>query len=209
MKQIKKVSTCLMAVGLMTMVAAITASAADPALNGQLVLRPLTPGDVSVYKLPSTTENSGGLSTVGIGTPVYLEAEINSAIPAANIVSVTWTLTNTPPFSTATLTSSPLGTNVPIYDVNARASYQVASRMQLRPDLEGQYTVIASIVTTTNGTTTVSKTITAATYMGVNTCAFCHSGGVQAADKYTPWTNTASCAHLHRRHQWSASGCDW
>ena len=46
MKQTKKVITCLMAVALMTMVAAITASAAAPALNGQLVLRPLTPGDV-------------------------------------------------------------------------------------------------------------------------------------------------------------------
>jgi hypothetical protein len=194
MKQIKQASTSLLAVGLMTLVAAITASAAAPALNGKLVLRPLTPGDVTVYKLPSTTENSGGLTTVGKGTPVYLEAEINSAIPAANIVSVNWTLTNAPQFSVATLTASPLGTNVPIYDVATRASYQVASRMQLRPDLEGQYTVIASIVTTTNGTTNVSRTITAASYMGVNTCAFCHSGGVQAPDKYTPWTNTA---HAH------------
>ena len=198
MKQIKIVSTCLKAVGLMAMVAAITANAATPsgppALNGQLVLRPLTPGDVTIYKLPSTTENSGGLTTVGVGTPIYLEAEMNKVIPAANIVSVTWTLTNAPQFSTAALTASPLGTNIPIYDVNARASYQVASRMQLRPDLEGQYTVIASIVTTTNGTTNVSKTITAATYMGVNTCAFCHSGGVAAPDMYSTWINTA---HAH------------
>jgi len=198
MKQIKIVSTCLKAVGLMTMVAAITANAATPpappALNGQLVLRPVTPGDVTVYKLPSTTENSGGLTTVGVGTPVYLEAEMNKVIPAANIVTVTWTLTNAPQFSTAALTASPLGTNIPIYDVNARASYQVASRMLLRPDLEGQYTVIASIVTTTNGTTNVSQTITAATYMGVNTCAFCHSGGVAAPDMYTPWIKTA---HAH------------
>jgi hypothetical protein len=195
MKKMKKAMTCLTAVGLMTLVAALTASAASPpALNGQLILRPLTPGDVTIYALPSAIENSGGLSTVGIGTPVYLEAEMNIAIPAANIVSVTWALTNAPQFSKATLTSSPLGTNVPIYDVSTRASYQVASRMQLRPDLEGQYTVIASIVTTTNGMTNVSRTITAASYMGVNTCAFCHSGGVQAPDRYTPWTNTA---HAH------------
>jgi hypothetical protein len=193
MKQIKKVSTCLMAVGLMTMVAAITAIAAAPALNGQLVLRPLTPGDVTNYKLPSTIENSGGLTTVGVGTPVYLEAEVNSAIPGANIVSVTWSLTNNAG-SLATFTSSPLGTNVPIYDVNTRSSYQVASRMQLRPDLAGQYTVTASIVTSTNGSTNVSKTITAAFYVGVNTCADCHSGGIMAPDKYTYWTNTA---HSH------------
>ena len=173
--------------------ASAAAPPAPPALNGQLVLRPLTPGDVTIYKLPSTIENSGGLTTVGKGTPVYLEAEINIAIPATT-VSVTWALTNTPQFSTAVLTSSPLGTNVPIYDVSARASVQVASRMQLRPDLEGQYTVIATIVSTSNGTATVSRTITAATYMGVNTCAFCHSGGVQAPDRYTPWTNTA---HAH------------
>ena len=81
MKQNKKAITCLTAVALMTLVAAITASAAAaPALTGQLVLRPLTPGDVTNYKLPSTIENSGGLTTVGIGTPVYLEAEVNSAI---------------------------------------------------------------------------------------------------------------------------------
>ena len=97
MKQTKKAITCLMGVGLITIVAAITASAAaPPALNGQVVLRPLTPGDVTNYKLASTTENSGGLNTVGVGTPVYLEAEVNIAIPATNIVSVTWALTNTP-----------------------------------------------------------------------------------------------------------------
>ena len=122
MKQIKKAITCLMAVGLMTIVAAITASAAaPPALNGQLVLRPLTPGDVTIINFPPPPRIRAGLTTVGIGTPVYLEAEMNIAIPAANIVSVTWALTNTPQFSTATLTSSPLGTNVPVYDVSARA----------------------------------------------------------------------------------------
>ena len=115
MKQNKKTITCLTAVALMTLVAAITASAASPpTLTGQLVLRPLTPGDVTNYKLPSTIENSGGLTTVGIGTPVYLEAEVNIAIPASNIISVTWTLTNTPQFSTAALASSPLGMNVPV-----------------------------------------------------------------------------------------------
>src|ERR1035441_7319592 len=100
MKHTKKAMTCLMAVVLMTIVAATTASAASPpTLTGQLVLRPLTPGDVTNYKLASTIENSGGLNMVGIGTPVYLEAEVNIAIPASNIISVTWTLTNIPPFS--------------------------------------------------------------------------------------------------------------
>ncbi len=113
MKQSKKASTCLMAVVLMTIVAAMTASAAAAALEGRLVLRPLTPGDISVYKLPSTTETSPGLTTVGIGAPVYLEAEINIAIPASDIVSVTWVLTNRPAFSSAFLTNSPLGHECP------------------------------------------------------------------------------------------------
>ena len=193
MKQTKKAMTCLMGVMLITLVAAITASAAaPPALNGRVVLRPLTPGDVTVYKLASTTEVSGGLNTVGIGAAIYLEAEVNIAIAASNIVSVTWALTNTPPYSTAVLTSSPLGTNVPIYDVSERQQYQVAgARMLLRADVVGQYTVVATIVTSSSGTTNVTQTITAGTYMGVNTCALCHSGGKIAEDKYTTWQNTA------------------
>ena len=67
-----------------------------PALNGRLVLRPLTPGDVTLYQLPASTETSPGLTTVGIGSPVYLEAEINIAIPASDIISVNWLLANEP-----------------------------------------------------------------------------------------------------------------
>ena len=122
MKQMKKASTCLMAVALMTMVAAITASAAATALNGQLVLRPLTPGDVTNYKLPSTTENSGGLNTVGVGTPVYLEAEVNIAIARfqhcqRHLGSDQHTAGS---FARRRLTTSPLGTNVPVYDPSDR-----------------------------------------------------------------------------------------
>jgi Doubled CXXCH motif (Paired_CXXCH_1) len=193
MKQTKKAITCLMGVVLMTMATAISASAAT-ALNGQLVLRPFTPGDVSVYKLPATTEASPGLTTVGIGSPIYLEADINSAIAPSNVVSVTWVLTNRPSSSTAFLTTSPLGTDVPVYDVSARASTQVASRMLLRPDVVGQYTVIATIVTSGSGSTNVTKTITAGTYMGVNTCVLCHSGSVVATNTYTTWQTTA---HAH------------
>ena len=194
MKHMKKVPTCLMGVVLMTTAAAMTASAAAPALNGQLVLRPLTPGDVSVYKLPATTESSPGLTTVGIGAPVYLEAEINKAIAPSDIVSVTWVLTNKPAGSAAAFSASPLGTNVPVYEPADRSVYQVAGRTLLRPDLVGQYTVIATVVTGGSGSTNVTKTITAGTYMGLNTCALCHSGGVVAEDKLTPWQNTA---HAH------------
>jgi len=114
MKQIKQVITCLRAVMLITMVAAMTANAAA-ALNGRLVLRPLTPGEVTLYQLPASTATSPGLNTVGIGSPVYLEAEIDIAIPASDIISVNWLLATNPAFSSAFLTNSPLGTNVPVY----------------------------------------------------------------------------------------------
>ena len=162
MKPTKKAIISLMGVVLMTLVAAASASAATTTLTGQLVLRPLTPGDVTNYKLASTTENSGGLNTVGVGTPVYLEAEVNLAIPATNILSVTWVLTNTPGGSGATLTASPLGMNVPVYDPSDRTRFQVApvnGRMLLRPDMVGQYTVIATIVSASYGTTNVTKTM--------------------------------------------------
>ena len=60
--------------------------------------------------------------------------------------------------------------------------YQVAGTVALlRPDVVGQYTVIATIVTTSSGIhQCLTQTITAGTYMGVNTCALCHSGGASA-----------------------------
>ena len=75
--------------------------------------------------------------------------------------------------------------------LRTRQQFQVAgNRMQFRPDLVGQYTVVATIVSSGYGTTNVTQTITAGTYLGVNTCALCHSGGVVAPDKFTTWTNT-------------------
>jgi Doubled CXXCH motif (Paired_CXXCH_1) len=188
----QKTLTCLTVV-LLTSVSLFTAKAAT-ALNAQLILRPLTPGDVTNYKLPSAIENSGGLSTVGVGAAVYLEAEINSAIVPSTITNVTFVLTNRPSFSGATLSASPLPANLPVYNVSERASLQVAGRMLLRADLVGQYTVVATIFTATNGTVSLTNTLTAATYMGASTCALCHSGGVVAEDKYQPWQTTA---HAH------------
>jgi hypothetical protein len=195
MKQTKKVMTCLMGVVLITMAAAVTASAATSAPpTPQLVLRPLTPGDVTIYKLPSTTENSGGLATVGVGTPVYLEVEVDLAIAPSNIVSVTWALTNVPALSAAAFTSSPLGANIPVYEPADRLIYQVAGRTLLRPDVVGQYTVVATVLIAGSGTTNLTKTINASTYMGRDTCALCHSGGQIAEDKYNPYMTTA---HAH------------
>jgi nitrate reductase cytochrome c-type subunit len=193
---IKTFPAHLITVALMTMVA-VTAAKAQTNLQPQIVLRPLTAVDVKTYGLPANSDYSGGLSTIGIGTPAYLEVEVNTNFPATNIVSVTWTNISEPAGSTATLTASPLGTNVPIYEPSDRLAYQVAGqatghtfgRTVLRPDLVGQYTVQATITTTT-GATNLTQTITAATYMGINTCEACHSGGILAPDKYTTWVQT-------------------
>ncbi|HEV2394306.1 MAG TPA: hypothetical protein VG146_18300 [Verrucomicrobiae bacterium] len=193
-KSIPKATTCLLAIALACMAAVSAVKAATPALQGQIVLRPVTPGDKTAYGLPGTLEVSGGITTVGVGTPVYLEAEINIAIPAADIVGVSWALTNTPVGSQAALTASPLGSNIPVYEPADRVVYQVAGRQLLRPDMAGQYTVLATITTASEGTTNVAVTITAGTYMGVNTCALCHSGGAIAKDMVQSWQTTA---HSH------------
>ena len=73
MKPNKNAPTCLLAGVLLDVAAATTATAATPALTAQLIPRPLTPGEKTTYGLPSSMEVSGGLTTVGIGQPVYLE----------------------------------------------------------------------------------------------------------------------------------------
>jgi hypothetical protein len=183
---------CLTAVGLLTLAAAIPAkAAAPPALQGQVIARPVTPGDKAVYALPASLEVSGGLSTVGVGTPVYLEAEVNIAIPAADITGVSWVLTNQPVGSAAALQANPMGTNVPVYEPADRLAFQVASRTLLRPDVKGRYSVTATITTASEGTTNITFTVTAGTYVGVNTCALCHSGGLIAQDMVQSWQTTA------------------
>ena len=186
MKLTRKTLACLMTVGLLTTLTAMTATAAAPALNAQLVLRPLTPGDVTNYKLPSTIENSGGLSTVGVGAAVYLEADINSAIAPSNILSVTFVLTNKPPYSAAALAASPLPANLPPYDVNTRSSLQVAGRMLLRADLVGQYTNVATIVTSGSGTVAnVTNTITAAPTWASTRASCATAAATWGQDRFT------------------------
>jgi hypothetical protein len=188
----KTAPACLAAAGLLSLAAAMSASAAaPPALQAQIVTRPLTPGDKAAYKLSSSLEVSGGLKTVGVGTPVYLEVEVNIAVPAADITNVTWGVSAQPIGSAAALLPSPLGTNVPIYEPADRSVAQVAGRMMLRPDVAGQYQVTATIQSASSGTTNLTLNLTTGTYVGVNTCALCHSGGLVAPDKVHPWQTTA------------------
>lgn len=187
-------STGLAAAGLALLGSLAAAHAAAPALNAALELRPLTSGDRANYTLPANTELSGGLDTVGIGTAVYLDAEVNIAIPVTDVTNVIWAITNMPLGSAASLTASPLGTNVPVYEPSTRLVAQVADRKLLRPDMTGQYTVTATIMTANEGNATVSRTITASTYMGAQTCAACHSGGAIAEDKWHTYIQTG---HSH------------
>jgi len=179
--------------------------AATP-LNGQLTLRPLTPTEIKTYALTGA-QGASGLNAVGLGQPAYLDALVNAAIAPSNIVSVTWTLTSQPSTSTAALAPSPLGLNVPTYypadryDNHGAAVSQIAGpsgRAMLRPDVVGQYTVTCTIVVTGSGSTNLTQNITAGTYMGVQTCELCHSGGAIAKNEYTPWSQSPHASFFTR-----------
>ncbi len=173
-----------------------SSSAAAPALRGRLELRALTPSNIKSYGL-TNAQGASGLNTIGVGRPAYLEAEVNIAIPATDIVSVVWALTEHPIGSAAVLTNSPLGTNVPIYEPADRAYFRLADRSYLRPDMVGQYTVSATITTKSSGATNVSQTINASTYMGIDTCALCHSSDKsKAPEKVAEWQQTLHATML-------------
>jgi hypothetical protein len=204
-----KTTACLVVTGLTLLGGGFAVRAAGPVLTGFLTIRPLTPTEIKTYALTGT-QGASGLNTVGVGQPAYLEALVSAAVAPSNIVSVTWTLTSKPIGSAAVLLSTPLGTNIPTYKTadlitQTGAPYaQVAwpggintgdpannGRTFLRPDVTGQYTVTAAIVSIGSGTTNLTQKITAGTYVGVATCALCHSGSIGADDIYHPWSQTA------------------
>ena len=173
---ITKAETCFMAVVLMAMGASTSALAAAPALQGRVILRPLTPQEITDYGLTGA-QGASGLSTVGVGQPAYVEALVNYAVTNSDITNIVWTLTLRPVGSAAALAASPLGANVPTYKMADRINqsgapvFKVAGRRMLRPDAVGLYTVAVSIQTASSGSTNLTKNITASTYMGINTCA--------------------------------------
>ena len=178
---ILRAAAVVVAAALMAVLAAGTAAAQTP--NAQLVSRALSQDDMTYYSLPTTLERSGGLSTVGVGQAIYLEADLDNTIPASQIASVTWELTSKPAGSNAAFSDSPLGPNVPVYEPSDRVIFQVAGRTLLRADVPGQYLVKATITTVGAGTVTVSLPLTASTYMGIGTCTGCH--GIASSK---PWS---------------------
>jgi len=189
------VATCLMAAVLMTLLTGTTIQAAGPPLQGQVVLRPLTSQEISDYGLTGV-QSASGLATIGVGTPAYLEVLVNYAVTNSDITNIVWTLSSRPGGSAAVLMASPLGSNIPTFKMADRFNqsgapvFKVIGRMMLRPDMTGQYAVTVAIQTGNSGSTNLTQRITAGTYMGINTCVLCHSGGVLAEDQYHPWSGT-------------------
>jgi hypothetical protein len=178
------------------LVMALMAAATVTANADQIASRPLSRMEMTKYGLSATNRVSGGLYTIGLGQPVYLEAQVTNTIPSTNIVGVTWTLTAKPPGSTLTnLADSPITPNVPIYNPGDASVYQVAfPRKMLVPTNSGTYTVQATVTVTnrTSATTTnivLVRNLECGTYMGWQTCQLCHSGGY-LPDKIGPWAQT-------------------
>jgi hypothetical protein len=203
---------CL-AAALILLGTASAVQAAAPALSGSLTLRPLTPTEIKSYGLTgSNAQFSAGCKNVALGEPVYIDAMVNAAIAPSNIVGVTWTLatSNKPTGSLAALSPSPLSNTVPLYNTSDRytgesssPAFQLADRAFFRPDVIGAYTVNATITTVGSGSTNLAVTITAGTYVGVQTCAGCHSGGVVFYGKpvpsiYPTFTNTPHASMFAR-----------
>ncbi len=174
----------------------VLTSSAAMAQKPQLKPRPLSPSDRTVYGLPSTTQLSGGLNTLGVGEASYLEAQVLKGTPVTNIV---WALTSKPAASAAALAASPLGTNVPSFEPSEQLTYDLAGRQLLIPDVKGQYTITATVSTKTN-VFVLTNILTSAMYVGVGNingatptsnrqCVQCHDGGL-TPDKVTSWSKT-------------------
>lgn len=184
----RRTPTGLPAVVMLLMIVPIIANA-QTNLNARLTLRPLTTGDVTVYKLPAITETSAGMTTVAIGTPAYLEVQVDSGIKASDISGVVWTLNSKPAASTAVIGDSPLA-GLPVYEPSDRVIYQVAGRALLRPDVTGVYEVSATVSTRSGPTATVAQTVVASTYVGITGCAMCHNANTGAPAKVPAWSKT-------------------
>lgn len=175
--------------------AVLMAVAVSATLNAQtlqapvLALRPVTTGDLNLYKLPSTVQVSGGLTNVGIGEPLYLEVQVDATLTAKQIGPVTWNLVAAPAGSKAQLSASPLTSSMPVYEPSDRLVYQAADRKLLVPDVVGTYIVSATVTAGSTVSTTVAGTYNAETYVGITTCGACHNTG-PAAPMVKPWETT-------------------
>ncbi len=184
-----------MTAGLFLLVGSWTTFAQD----SKIVSRPLTPQEIKDLGLPADTQTSGGLFNVGLGQPLYLEAQV----PTGTVVtSVDWSLGDVPAGSMAQLAASILAPTVPIYNPGDRTVNIVAGRMTLVPDVVGHYTVNAT-VNTDGDPIVLSRMVTGATFIGVGTgelifrdppqCSLCHP------DKFAGWQTTKHSSAMTRK----------
>ena len=193
-----------------------------------ITLRPLTPSEINIYGLTNITaygitngmaQVSAGLSTVALGEPVYVDAMASfNALTSNNVVGIGWSLSK-PNGSSATLSAGLLGPNVPLYKTSDNwnpyiggasagndnptvTNNSLVGRIYFRPDVTGQYVVSATITNqwkTSTSTTNLSVTIYGATYLGLQTCASCHSGYFpNIINTYTTYTNTPHASFFTR-----------
>jgi len=189
----------LMLAAFLLTVAAITGHAQEPRIGA----RPLTPQEIADMEelglIPEGLHASGGLMTVGVGEPVYLEALVDMGTV---VNSVSWSVV--PPLalpaSEAQIEESPLPDDLPLYSPGDRFVLELAGRAYLVPDVEGLYEVQA-IVNTDSGAIVLNGVVAGAHYVGVGVldggaaqwpeCARCHAdkafGGV---DSDTGWIDT-------------------
>ncbi len=138
------------------------------------------------------TEPSSGLSNVGAGTYVYLEAEASD--PDGDDVTYAWSLI-----------SKPAGSEAAFLDPNPEFDPEAVSTVAFKTDLVGAYVVQLSVDdgTASKGITTITKSINAGEWVGAgivkkdgsgitgSTCTGCHNPtNVPAPDKFTPWRET-------------------
>lgn len=199
MKCAKRVSRRLMAFAAAVTLASAVGSV--QAQNVRIVYRPLTPSEVTKYGLTNTTQKSGGAHNAALGTPIYLEALVQST--GAQATAVNWTLMTSPPGSTAVLLPSPFPTNMPTYDGGDQSGLKVAGRIVLKPDVASsfdftagklqEYKILTDIVFT-NKTLSITNLAYGTVYMGNKyyLCTLCH------ADKQTNFDATAHAGAFTR-----------
>ncbi len=181
--------------------ALLLAGMTAPALaqNAKIVSRPVTPDNITDFGLPATTQTAGGFFNTGLGQPMYLEVQVPTA---TEVTDVQWVLTTRPAGSAATLASSPLGPEVPIYNPGDREVNKAVSRRVLVPDQLGQYQLDVT-VTTATGVVPLTKIVTGAEYAAVGEpglafndpphCALCHS------DKVLTWKGTGHATAMQEQ----------
>ena len=146
--------------------------------------RPLTPQEITDYGLPSSTQVASGNPVVGIGQPVYLEMMVE---PGTVVTQAVWSLVSVvddlgdPISSSAVITNSPLGLDIPSFDYGystnyGRDPYDVIDRAVIVPDVRGTYSISAQAMTA-DATLNASIEVVGSVFLGKDytACTLCHA----------------------------------